>query len=136
MAIDAGTVARIIQARAAQAGFDAKVLGGHSLKHGALSTGMERSSPDQPQAARAPQNLCGARRMVPSALAPASMSVTKRRTRRFGYATCRMLITVVAARECGGDDRRRPAGDGENADGGRCGAYHRLDRTGLLIGRT
>jgi hypothetical protein len=43
MAIDAGTVARIIQARAARAGFDAKVLGGHSLKRGALSTGMDRN---------------------------------------------------------------------------------------------
>jgi site-specific recombinase XerC len=43
LAIDAGTVARIIQARAARAGFDAKVLGGHSLKRGALSTGMDRN---------------------------------------------------------------------------------------------
>jgi hypothetical protein len=43
MAIDAGTVARIIQARAARAGFDAKVLGGHSLRRGALSTGMDRN---------------------------------------------------------------------------------------------
>jgi site-specific recombinase XerC len=42
-AIDAGTVARIIQARAAKAGFDATVLGGHSLKRGALSTGMDRN---------------------------------------------------------------------------------------------
>jgi hypothetical protein len=42
MAIDTGTVARIIQARAAQAGFDAKVQGSHSLKRGALSTGMDR----------------------------------------------------------------------------------------------
>ena len=43
LAIDPGTAARIIQARAAQAGFDAKVLGGHSLKRGALSTGMDRN---------------------------------------------------------------------------------------------
>jgi hypothetical protein len=43
MAIDAGTVARIIQARAAPAGFDAKLLDGHSLKRGALSTGMDRN---------------------------------------------------------------------------------------------
>jgi hypothetical protein len=43
MAIDAGTVARIIQARAARAGFDARLLGGHSLKRGALSTGMDRN---------------------------------------------------------------------------------------------
>ena len=42
MAIDAGTVARIIQARAAGAGFDPSALGGHSLKRGALSTGMDR----------------------------------------------------------------------------------------------
>jgi hypothetical protein len=41
--IAACTVARIIQARAARAGFDAKVLGGHSLKRGALSTGMDRN---------------------------------------------------------------------------------------------
>jgi hypothetical protein len=41
-AIDAGTVARIVQARAAAAGFDPAVLGGHSLKRGALSTGMDR----------------------------------------------------------------------------------------------
>jgi site-specific recombinase XerC len=41
--IDSGTVARIIQARAAKAGFDAALLGGHSLKRGALSTGMDRN---------------------------------------------------------------------------------------------
>jgi integrase len=41
-AIDAGTVARVVQARAAAAGFDPTVLGGHSLKRGALSTGMDR----------------------------------------------------------------------------------------------
>src|SRR4051812_28321085 len=35
--------------------------------------------------------------MVPSAFAPASMSGTKQRPRRSGYAACRMLITVVAA---------------------------------------
>jgi hypothetical protein len=40
MAIDAGTVARIIQSRAARAGFDPALLGGHSLKRGALRTGM------------------------------------------------------------------------------------------------
>jgi hypothetical protein len=43
MAIDAGTVARIIQAHAARAGFDPRVLGGHSLKRGALSTGINRN---------------------------------------------------------------------------------------------
>ena len=36
-AIDAGTVARIVQARAAKAGFDPDALGGHSLKRGALA---------------------------------------------------------------------------------------------------
>jgi len=41
-AIDAGTVARIVQARAANAGFDPAAVGGHSLKRGALSTGMDR----------------------------------------------------------------------------------------------
>ena len=39
-AIDAGTVARIVKARAAAAGFDPR--GGHSLKRGALTTGMDR----------------------------------------------------------------------------------------------
>jgi site-specific recombinase XerC len=41
-AIDAGTVARIIKARAAKAGFDPDEVGGHSLKRGALTTGMDR----------------------------------------------------------------------------------------------
>jgi integrase len=41
-AIDSGTVARIIKARAAAAGFDRSVVGGHSLKRGALTTGMDR----------------------------------------------------------------------------------------------
>jgi integrase len=41
-AIDAGTVARIVKARAATAGFDPRALGGHSLKRGALTTGMDR----------------------------------------------------------------------------------------------
>jgi integrase len=40
--IDAGTVARIVKARAAAAGFDPRALGGHSLKRGALTTGMDR----------------------------------------------------------------------------------------------
>jgi hypothetical protein len=35
-------VARIIQTRAARAGFDPALLGGHSRKRGALSTGMAR----------------------------------------------------------------------------------------------
>ena len=39
--IDPRTVARIVQARAAAAGFDAATLGGHSLKRGALTTGMD-----------------------------------------------------------------------------------------------
>ena len=41
MAIDAGTVAHIVKARAA-AGFDPRALGGHSLKRGALTTGIDR----------------------------------------------------------------------------------------------
>lgn len=41
-AIDPRSVARIIQARAAAAGFDATRMGGHSLKRGALTTGMDR----------------------------------------------------------------------------------------------
>jgi integrase len=40
-AIDPRTVARIVQARAAAAGFDPAALGGHSLKRGALTTGMD-----------------------------------------------------------------------------------------------
>ena len=40
--IDPGTVARIVKARAAAAGFDAEALGGHSLKRGALNTAMDR----------------------------------------------------------------------------------------------
>ena len=42
MAIDAGTVAGIIQARTANAGFDPTALGGHSLRRRALSIGMDR----------------------------------------------------------------------------------------------
>ncbi len=41
-AIDPGTVGRILKQRAAAAGFDPDVIGGHSLKRGALSTGMDR----------------------------------------------------------------------------------------------
>ena len=41
-AIEPRTVARIIQARAAAAGFARTALGGHSLKRGALTTGMDR----------------------------------------------------------------------------------------------
>ena len=40
--IDPRTVARIIQARAEAVGYEAGVLGGHSLKRGALTEGMER----------------------------------------------------------------------------------------------
>ena len=39
--IDPKTVARIIQARAVAAGFERTALGGHSLKRGALTTGMD-----------------------------------------------------------------------------------------------
>ena len=41
-AIDAGTIARIVKVRARLSGFDPAVLGGHSLKRGALTTGMDR----------------------------------------------------------------------------------------------
>ena len=40
-AIDAGTVARIIKKRATAAGYDPAALGGHSLKRGAMTTGMD-----------------------------------------------------------------------------------------------
>jgi len=35
-------VARIIKKRAAAAGFDGALLGGHSLKRGAMTTGMDQ----------------------------------------------------------------------------------------------
>ncbi|RYY15297.1 MAG: recombinase [Alphaproteobacteria bacterium] len=41
VAIDPGTVARIIKKRATAAGFDGELFGGHSLKRGALTTGMD-----------------------------------------------------------------------------------------------
>ena len=41
-AIDPRTVARIVQARGAAAGFDAEALGGHSLKRGAMNTAKDR----------------------------------------------------------------------------------------------
>ena len=41
-AIDPGTVARIVKARAAAAGLDPQALGGHSLKRSAMTTGMDR----------------------------------------------------------------------------------------------
>jgi hypothetical protein len=41
-AVDAGTIARIVKLRAKTAGFDPAVLGGHSLKRGAMTTGMDR----------------------------------------------------------------------------------------------
>ena len=41
-AIDPGTVGRIVKKRAAAAGFDGKLFGGHSLKRGALTTGMDQ----------------------------------------------------------------------------------------------
>jgi integrase len=39
--IDGRTVARILKARAAAAGYDAAALGGHSLKRGAMTTEMD-----------------------------------------------------------------------------------------------
>jgi hypothetical protein len=41
-AIDPGTVARIVKARSAAAGFDRDLLGGHSLKRGALNMAKDR----------------------------------------------------------------------------------------------
>ncbi len=41
-AIDAGTVARVVKRRAAAAGFDRAAVAGHSLKRGALTTGMDQ----------------------------------------------------------------------------------------------
>ena len=41
-AVDPRPVARIIQSRAVAAGFGRLELGGHSLKRGALTTGMDR----------------------------------------------------------------------------------------------
>lgn len=41
-AIDPGTVARILKARGAAAGFDAATLSGHSLKRGAMNTAKDR----------------------------------------------------------------------------------------------
>ena len=41
-AIDPGTVARIMKARGAAAGFDATVMSGHSLKRGAMNTARDR----------------------------------------------------------------------------------------------
>ena len=40
-AIDPGTVGRIVKKRATAAGFDGELFGGHSLKRGALTTGMD-----------------------------------------------------------------------------------------------
>ena len=42
-AIEPRTVARIVQDRAATVGFDRKRMGGHSLKRGALTTGMDNN---------------------------------------------------------------------------------------------
>ena len=41
-AVDPGTIARIVKARGGAAGFDAKALGGHSLKRGAMNTAKDR----------------------------------------------------------------------------------------------
>jgi integrase len=40
--VDPGTIARIVKARGLAAGFDPKVLGGHSLKRGAMNTAKDR----------------------------------------------------------------------------------------------
>ncbi len=41
-AINPQSLARVVQTRAAAAGFDAARMSGHSLKRGALTTGMDR----------------------------------------------------------------------------------------------
>jgi hypothetical protein len=41
-AVDPGTIARIVKARGKAAGFEAKALGGHSLKRGAMNTAKDR----------------------------------------------------------------------------------------------
>ena len=41
-AMSTRAIADMVQARASAAGFDGKHFGGHSLKRGALTTGMER----------------------------------------------------------------------------------------------
>ena len=77
-AIDAGTVARIVKARAA-AGFDPRALGGYSLKRGALTTGMDRGVPtDPPQATGPAQELHRARR-IPRARRPVRKPPAQRR---------------------------------------------------------
>ena len=43
-AISPWAIASMVQARAAAAGFDGPHFGGHSLKRGALTTGMERGA--------------------------------------------------------------------------------------------
>ena len=42
VALDSGTIARLVKLRGAAAGFDPKVLGGHSLKRGAMNTAKDR----------------------------------------------------------------------------------------------
>ena len=61
-AITPQSVAQIIQARAVAAGFRRRDLGGHSLKRGALTTGMERGvHPVKLKRARPPQEFRCAR---------------------------------------------------------------------------
>lgn len=40
-ALDAGSIARIVKARGAVAGFDRQALGGHSVKRGAMNTAKD-----------------------------------------------------------------------------------------------
>jgi hypothetical protein len=42
VALDPGSIARIVKARGAAAGFDQQALGGHSLKRGAMNTAKDR----------------------------------------------------------------------------------------------
>ncbi len=41
-ALDSGSIARIVKRRAAAAGYDRDMVGGHSLKRGAMTTGMDQ----------------------------------------------------------------------------------------------
>ncbi|HYZ33537.1 MAG TPA: recombinase, partial [Crenalkalicoccus sp.] len=43
-ALSLQSIGDIVQARAAAAGFDARCFGGHSLRRGALTTGMSRGA--------------------------------------------------------------------------------------------
>ena len=70
------SVAQIMQARALAAGFGRRDLGGHSLKRGALTAGMERGI-RQAQAARSSHELLLPRR-IPQIRRPLRRAPTQR----------------------------------------------------------